>query len=191
MAGIKTGDYIISKRNINKVEPNSVGFVAEVNGDAAEIFFIGIKQSIKVHITQITFLDLSKTGKPYPSKICNVCHILKGNDEFDVNQTDAKGRKTTRPSCKNCRILIDGEPLKSDERKRMLEKKPKGVFTCPICQKTSIPFVTANLVIDHDHNTGNARDWICDSCNTGLGRFKDNVKLLEAVIKYLQLHGLK
>jgi RNase P subunit RPR2 len=51
---------------------------------------------------------------------------------------------------------------------------PKKFFICPICKKSSIPYVTAKLVIDHNHNTGNAREWICDSCNTGLGRFAKN-----------------
>jgi len=60
------------------------------------------------------------------------------------------------------------------------------LFICPVCKKPSIPHVTANLVIDHNHNTGNAREWICDSCNTGLGRFKDNIDLLQNVIKYLK-----
>nr|WP_269203404.1 endonuclease VII domain-containing protein [Helicobacter pylori] len=64
---------------------------------------------------------------------------------------------------------------------------PKGsVFTCPICEKRSIVGVTANLVRDHNHDTGLGREWICDSCNTGLGRFKDNPKFLEKVIEYLK-----
>ncbi|WP_230380692.1 endonuclease domain-containing protein [Helicobacter pylori] len=39
---------------------------------------------------------------------------------------------------------------------------------------------------DHNHDTGQGREWICDSCNTGLGRFKDNPKFLEKVIEYLK-----
>ena len=55
----------------------------------------------------------------------------------------------------------------------------------------SIADVTAKLVKDHDHDTGMARDWICDSCNTGLGRFKDDVKLLKKAIAYLEKHKNK
>ena len=75
------------------------------------------------------------------------------------------------------------------ERKRLNSIAPKGVFTCPICKKTSIVGVTANLVKDHDHLTGKGREWICDSCNTGLGRFKDNVKLLQDAIDYLKKYN--
>ena len=70
--------------------------------------------------------------------------------EFDINQTDAKGRKTTRPSCKVCRVDIDGVPLKPSEKKRLDAISPKDIFTCPICRKTSIVGITANLVRDHD-----------------------------------------
>jgi RNase P subunit RPR2 len=66
--------------------------------------------------------------------------------------------------------------------------KPTKFFVCPICKKASIPGVTANIVIDHNHKTGNANQWICDSCNTGLGRFKDNIELLKEIIQYLKKH---
>ena len=74
------------------------------------------------------------------------------------------------------------------ERKRMNEKRPpnKTVFVCPVCEKRTIVGITANIVADHDHETGKGREWICDSCNTGLGRFKDDIAILERVIDYLK-----
>jgi len=70
----------------------------------------------------------------------------------------------------------------------MDKRKPEkgSVFECPICMKKTIVGVTANLVRDHDHETGKGREWICDSCNTGLGRFKDDTEFLERVIEYLK-----
>lgn len=145
---------------------------------------------MKINVNDIAYLDIDKTGKPYEYKICNVCHILKRDKEdFDVNQTDAQGRKTTRPSCKSCRENIDGVPLKITEKKKLDDIKPTHFFICPICEKGSIPAITANIVRDHDHLTGNAREWICDSCNTGLGRFKDNIALLKKAIAYLEKHS--
>lgn len=106
-------------------------------------------------------------------------------EEYDINQTDAKGRKTTRPNCKSCRTEIDGVPMKISKKRRLDKIKPKFFFVCPLCQKASIPDITANIVKDHDHKTGNAREWLCDSCNTGLGRFKDDIALLKRAIEYL------
>ena len=60
------------------------------------------------------------------------------------------------------------------------------IFECPICKKRTIPGLTSKIVLDHNHSTGKVRGWICDSCNTGIGRFKDDTKLLEEAIKYLQ-----
>lgn len=86
-----------------------------------------------------------------------------------------------------CRKDINGVAMIKEEEKRMESIKPEknSIFKCPICEKTSIVGVTANLVKDHDHVTGKAREWICDSCNTGLGRFKDNIEILKKAINYL------
>lgn len=188
---IEVDDFVIIKKPVNDIKYNSVGIVYTIDtlNKMANVFFIGQQVNIVLSFNNIEFLDVTKTGKPYEYKICNVCHILKKDFEhFDINQTDAKGRKTTRPSCIECRKDIDGTPLKTRERNRLIAIKPKHFFICPICNKGSIAGVTANLVIDHDHVSGNAREWICDSCNTGLGRFKDNIVLLEKAIEYLKRH---
>ncbi|RLA07706.1 MAG: hypothetical protein DRQ51_04955 [Gammaproteobacteria bacterium] len=72
-----------------------------------------------------------------------------------------------------------------------LKPQNGSVFECPVCQKTTLVGITANLVRDHDHQTDKGREWICDSCNAELGRFKDNVKFLERVIDYLKKHEQK
>ena len=189
MEEIKIGDYVITNKDINGIRQNSVGLVKSVSGDNIVVFFVGKGKKLKVNSKDVSYLDVKKTGKPYEMKICNICHILKKDMvDFDVNQTDAKGRKTTRPSCKVCRVAIDGDRFIASEKKRMDATKPKDIFTCPICNKTTIVGVTANLVKDHDHLTGMGREWICDSCNTGLGRFKDD-KLLQVGIDYLKKYS--
>lgn len=184
-------DFIIVKNDIQDITKNSVGVIEEIfnTTKSCKIFFIGKRKELILPINSISFLDINKTGKPHKYKICNICHILKEDYvDFEINQTDAKGLKTTRPSCRSCRKDIDGVSLLSSERKRMSKIKPNKFFVCPICKKGSIPTITANLVIDHDHSTGMAREWLCDSCNTGLGRFKDNIELLQEAIKYLERH---
>jgi len=56
-------------------------------------------------------------------------------------------------------------------------------MTCPICKDH-----TADMVADHCHITGVARDFICRPCNAGLGMFKDNPANLRAAAAYLQRH---
>ncbi len=65
-------------------------------------------------------------------------------------------------------------------------KRPpdETVFVCPICEKRTIVDITVRIV--RDHKTGKGRAWICDSCNTGLGRFKDDIVFFEKIIAYLR-----
>ena len=187
MTEIKVNDFVVTTKNIEDIVERSVGLVKEVSNKSIKVFFIGKEKTITVSDDEILFLDVNKTGKPYDKKICNVCHLLKDYyGEFEINQTDAKGRKTTRPSCRECRKNIDGDKFIPSEKRKLEKIKPKYIFTCPICNKNSIAGITANLVKDHDHKSGKAREWICDSCNTGLGRFKDDIKLLEKAIDYLK-----
>jgi transcription elongation factor Elf1 len=184
---IKIKDIVINNTLLSDVVVNSVGIIKAINAKSAMVLFVGTNKILKVDFANLETINPEHTGKGYDNKICNICHILKPTEEFDVNQTDAKGRKTTRPSCRDCRKDIDGVKLMAKEKKKIDKLKPEkgSVFECPICQKKTIVGITANLVRDHDHNTGKGREWICDSCNTGLGRFKDDTKFLERVINYL------
>jgi len=115
---IKNGGYVVAKKDINDIQERSVGLVGDVSGEKITVFFIGANRTVETDINHIDYLDIEKTGKPYEKKICNRCHLLKNIEEFDINQTDAKGRKTTRPTCKKCRVAIDGTPLKPEEKRR-------------------------------------------------------------------------
>ena len=117
ISGIKINDCVVAIKDIGNVQEKSVGMVRDISGEVITVFFVGSNTTIKTDSNYVTYLDVKKTGKPYDKKICNVCHLLKDMSEFDINQTDAKGRKTTRPSCKSCRIAIDGKHLETAEKK--------------------------------------------------------------------------
>ena len=56
-------------------------------------------------------------------------------------------------------------------------------YLCAICEKAE-PCNRA-LAVDHCHSTKKVRGLLCDNCNTALGKFKDNVNLLQNAINYL------
>lgn len=64
--------------------------------------------------------------------------------------------------------------------KRMLEEQS---YVCAICGQTN---KGRKLVIDHDHYTGRVRGLLCHLCNSGLGMFLDDVRLLSHAIVYLE-----
>lgn len=76
-----------------------------------------------------------------------------------------------------------------DDYNRML-KEQNGV--CAICKK---PETLVNhgrvmpLPVDHCHKTGKIRGLLCAHCNHAIGKFDDDVALLESAISYLKCHA--
>jgi|RifCSP16_2_1023846.scaffolds.fasta_scaffold00010_14 hypothetical protein len=54
---------------------------------------------------------------------------------------------------------------------------------CAICGS-----LTARPHLDHDHQDGKIREFLCYRCNSGLGYFCDDPLVLEAAVNYLRKH---
>ena len=59
---------------------------------------------------------------------------------------------------------------------------------CECCGKPQKQAKRA-LHIDHCHDTGMFRGWLCHHCNTGLGHFGDKKKGLQQALLYLEKNG--
>jgi Recombination endonuclease VII len=58
---------------------------------------------------------------------------------------------------------------------------------CAICKAPpNTSKKRGGLHVDHDHATGKVRGLLCESCNQGLGLFRDNQESLRGAIAYLQ-----
>jgi hypothetical protein len=58
---------------------------------------------------------------------------------------------------------------------------------CAICKEEC---ATGNwLAVDHDHVSGERRGLLCQSCNTGLGKMRDNPAILRAAAEYIEFHS--
>lgn len=74
--------------------------------------------------------------------------------------------------------------------KLMTEKQYREVFLkqkkrCAICGKHQTR-VWKHFGVDHNHITGQVRGLLCQSCNLGLGAFKDSPAILKKALKYLK-----
>jgi len=55
---------------------------------------------------------------------------------------------------------------------------------CEICNNPPNSY-KKSLSLDHCHTTKKVRGFLCDNCNTALGKFKDNTTLLLKAVEYL------
>lgn len=115
---------------------------------------------------------------------CSVCGILKDNSQFSfyINRhTDNGYRLMTNTNC------IDCQKIRSKERSSIKKKfkhliAPEFGTACECCGKP----VHRNWQLDHDHETGEFRGWLCKQCNTGLGNLGDTLQSLTLAVKYLE-----
>lgn len=184
--------FIVAKKGIIAsgeivVEKGDIGVIKLEAKNHASVFFIRIWKQVDLSKNDFEVIDVRKTGDGFPKKICNVCHKLKKTSEFAKNQNAKNNRSVRRPSCKDCRIKMEGTGIPKVDKIKWLKEKPVNEpFECPVCKKRTIAGVTSKVVLEHDHHTGKAGGWICDSCNTGLGRFKDDIELLKSAIEFLK-----
>jgi hypothetical protein len=115
------------------------------------------------------------------SKICVKCNVEQPEKNFQV----ANGGNYRRTECNSCNNHLS-------KVRNMLRKQhpyPGAGYQCPICKRTSDQInrtTFSPFVLDHCHETGKFRGWLCDPCNRGLGAFKDDIKILKKAIDYLK-----
>ena len=63
-----------------------------------------------------------------------------------------------------------------EEYNILLEKQE---YKCAICNGYETSYRNEVLSVDHNHNTNKIRGLLCNTCNRGLGLFKDNEDLLK------------
>lgn len=122
---------------------------------------------------------------------CRICKELKAFDLFPQNKSYKTGKATICKPCSAKQAFEYRNPIREAERKynlstqQVLELKAKTC--CDICGNTNIK--NKALCIDHNHITGKVRGVLCDACNTGIGKLKDDISLLQKAINYLNKHA--
>ena len=124
------------------------------------------------------------TNIPPGRTCCSVCGIVKENTEFSFylnRHTDNGYRLMTNTNCVKCQKIKSKE--RSAIRKKFKDVKPPDFGkSCECCGKP----VFRNWQLDHCHDTGEFRGWLCKQCNTGLGNLGDNLQSLSLAVEYLQ-----
>lgn len=79
--------------------------------------------------------------------------------------------------------------LTSQDLAAMAEKQNHRCAICGEKETETRSGVVKHLAVDHDHKTGAVRELLCSPCNTGLGKFRDDQRLLALAIAYLAKHS--
>lgn len=122
------------------------------------------------------------------TKICRRCQQQKSIFEFEKNQKTIAGKVSRRGECRECRKWK--KPMSLKARKGFEKTHPPPPigkpFHCPICDRTIIRQYKNDVVLDHLHDTGEIRGWICRMCNNSMGMMEDSATILKRAIKWLQ-----
>ena len=127
---------------------------------------------------------------PEASKLkrCRECKQEKLGVEFAKNQFGKNNRIIRRPVCKEC--YAKKKVINSKQKREYIKNNPSPLmgeeFTCPICLKEIIRQHKNEICLDHNHKTGEIRGWICGSCNSSIGKFNEDVNILERTILWLK-----
>lgn len=100
--------------------------------------------------------------------------IIKISTQYRKNNID----KVKINHWRRCGIT----PLNGDFNK--LIKMLKETTNCGICgiHKDELKY---SLALDHNHDTGEPRGFLCHNCNSAIGKLKDNSDLVRKAAEYL------
>ena len=124
----------------------------------------GVKNGLNSWCRECQNLDNKKRYSPKPKK-----------PKKEINQEEVKRNAKIR-------MLKHRYDLTIDEYEQMYESQNKK---CAICDKEYKLGGMGGLYVDHCHETNKVRGLLCNSCNSSLGKFGDNIEMLQRAIDYL------
>lgn len=104
-------------------------------------------------------------------KICSYCGKRKNKGSFPKHSMykDNLDSRCKRCVKKQCKV-----------RGKLHKKAPPRPEVCECCKKVPLKWC-----LDHDHSDDSFRGWICERCNTGLGKLDDNLNGVIKAVNYL------
>jgi len=63
-------------------------------------------------------------------------------------------------------------------------------YLCAICEqpekRLDVRGKVSQLALDHNHKTGKVREFLCHDCNTAIGKYKEDISIIQNAIFYLK-----
>jgi hypothetical protein len=146
------------------------------------------------------------------SKKCRTCRRDKPLSEFNKNNAKQDGLQAKCRACEKVYYYANHERIlsrrrgwnkinKAHKRKYATENRttlleqarrwqglPKPTRADPgFCELCGRPPKKRNLCLDHCHETGQFRGWLCHKCNLGIAALGDSREGLERALAYIDL----
>ena len=135
-----------------------------------------------------------------PLRKCNDCGIEAWEaEDLEVMVKDKRQKHGRANCCKSCGVkrtqkCNHTQPKEYFQNRHLVKtygitlqaKEDMYNGDCPICLRDR---AFEDMVIDHNHKTGEIRGLICTNCNTSLGGFGDNPDTLLRARDYLIQRG--
>jgi hypothetical protein len=142
---------------------------------------------------------------------CTKCGEIKDEINFRIRTNLKRGYHSWCRECENIenrkkyiprppriKTVLHKDEVKLKTKKRMLKYRYKLDYEdyiqmyndqegkCSICGDIKDLGGNGGLLVDHCHQTNEVRGLLCNNCNSGLGKFKDNEELLMRAIEYIK-----
>lgn len=126
--------------------------------------------------------------KHYPrsedNKKCGICKIVMSAENFWSDRIKTDGLAGDCKDCGRDRLYKKRFGITLEQYTSMLNEQ---WMMCAMCGKNEEEN-NQRLCVDHDHETGQVRGLLCNTCNTGLGLLQDNITILRNGVTYLNNH---
>jgi hypothetical protein len=137
-----------------------------------------------------------KNGDNSDASIDNLTLFNGIGGEFDFKTQE--GRKAysrayykATPHIQKARALRESFGISMEEFRAMSEAQDGKCAICGSNHAGTRHGKKKTLAVDHDHETGKVRGLLCEACNQGIGKLKDDPEILMAAAEYLKRHKTK
>ena len=119
--------------------------------------------------------------------ICIKCGVRQPENNFTTVHYE-NGTVEYKRTCNTC---VKKHAVIRNELKKKYPY-PDNDYRCPICDRNKEDLQKTEQrrlgmwYLDHCHDTGKFRGWLCHHCNTGLGALGDSIERVKNALNYLK-----
>lgn len=135
-----------------------------------------------------------KNRNPLDARFDNLTLSQGIHGEFDFTTREGRinyqrERRKATPKLEKARALRDSFGLSLEQYEEMHDRQNGKCAICGEPEKQMRNGKLKLLAVDHCHSTNVIRGLLCTDCNTGIGKLKDSVEILQSAIRYLNQTG--